>query len=150
MAIERAPELEELSKQMLDAYQTGHIETIDRAMSHDDAVMMIGTDPEEIWEGHEATIAALRDEMGSLQEETGFESIHIEDRAYCEGDVGWIVTKGKFRLADGSEIPTRGLSVAHREDGQWKFVTGMYSIAVPNAALESGSPMAQALTGAMR
>jgi ketosteroid isomerase-like protein len=150
MAIERAPELERLSQQMFEAYTAGDIEAIEQAMSRDDAVVMIGTDPDEVWEGHDATIASLRQEVDSLREDTGFESIHVEDRAYCEGDVGWVITKGKFRLADGAEIPTRGLSIAHREDGDWKFVTGMYSIAVPNTALEAGSPLAQALTGATR
>jgi hypothetical protein len=58
--------------------------------------------------------------------------------------------EGVFQLADGKEIPTRGLSVLHREDGEWKVVHSLFAIAVPNGALESGSPLVKALSAAVR
>jgi SnoaL-like protein len=150
MAIERAPELEKLAEETFEAYKRGDIEAIERTTSRHESSTAVGTDPTEVWHGFDEIIENLRTEIASQGEEAGFESVQIERRGYREGDTGWVSIEGKFRLADGTEIPTRGLAVLHREDGEWKYVHYLYSVAVPNSALEAGSPIAEALSGATR
>jgi hypothetical protein len=150
MAIERAPELERFAEEGYQAYRRGDVDFIERTLSHDDAVLVVGTDPDEVWSGHNQVIDALRTDIATMSEEGAPESIHRDRVGYHEGDVGWVYNDGAFRLSDGTEIPTRGLSVLHRENGEWKYVQSLFSIAVPNSALRAESPLAQALSAAMR
>lgn len=145
MAIERAPELEQLAKEAADAYRRGDIAALERMFSRDPAVLQVGTDPAEVWEGPDQVLEELRAELASLTEESA-EPIQEERRGYRAGDAGWVFTQGKYRLSDGSEIPARGIRIFHREDGEWKLVQSFISIAVPNSALEAGSPLVQALS----
>jgi hypothetical protein len=40
------------------------------------------------------------------------------------------------------------MTIVAREDGEWKFVQSIISVAVPNALLEVGSPLARAFASA--
>lgn len=150
MAIERAPELERLVEQISEAWRRGDAETVESMLSEDPAVLVVGTDPGEIWDGREQAIEGIRTEIPTMAENAGLESIQDERRGYRAGDIGWVFVQGKYRLPDGSEIPSRGIWIFQREDGEWKSLQSFYSIAVPNSTLEAGSPIAQALSGATR
>jgi hypothetical protein len=53
--------------------------------------------------------------------------------------VGWSIELGRFRLGDhGAGIPTRGVSVFRRERGAWRYLQSAVSVAMPDAALQSG------------
>ena len=65
--------------------------------------------------------------------------------AYREGDVAWATILGPYPIGDGDAIPARGSVVCRREDGEWKIVNWTFSLAVPNDALEPGSPVVAAL-----
>ncbi|MEO8290770.1 MAG: nuclear transport factor 2 family protein [Gaiellaceae bacterium] len=150
MAIERAPELEELVEQANEAYRAGDFDTVVASLSEDDALLVVGTDPDELWQGREEIVESLRAEMASRGEEGSPQSSTSESHGFRSGDIGWVFTRGQFGLADGSEIPTRTISILQRENGDWKFVQFVSSIAVPNSALEAGSPLAAGLSRAAR
>lgn len=150
MATERAPELERLIEQISGHGKQGDVDTLERTLSHDPALLIVGTARTEIWEGRDEIIEGARTEMERVGEESDFESIQDERRGYRAGDVGWVFVQGKYRIADGSEIPTRGVVILRREGGDWKVVQSFYSIAVPNSALEVGSPLGEALSDATR
>ncbi len=149
MAIERAPEIERLLEESRRAFRSGDVETMSRMTSRHPSALVIGTDPAEVWRGHDAIVTALEAETRASGDR-GPEFIPGEATAYSDGDVGWAIQFGAFRLTDGTEIPTRSMSVLHREDGEWKFVQACASLGVPNSALEAGSALAHGLAPASR
>ena len=100
MAIERDPELERFAEDVYQAYREGDIDRIDHALSRDDAVMVVGTDPWEVWRGHEQVMEGLRADM-ELMEQGAHEAIHGPCRAYREGDVGWVTTRASSSSPTG-------------------------------------------------
>jgi ketosteroid isomerase-like protein len=139
MAIESAPEIEKIIRESYDAYQRGDTSTLDEIWSKDESVIVLGTAPGERWEGHQTIVESMSKEMAQRTNESP-QSRMGSVRAYREGDVGWAVTEGAFIVEDG-EVPTRGTAVLHREDGHWKFVQWTFSVLVPDAVLEPGSPL---------
>jgi hypothetical protein len=59
------------------------------------------------------------------------------------GDVGWIVTHGRFTFEDGTWTANRVVSVVVRDpgDGEWKSVLTASQLLVPNDLLQPGSPL---------
>jgi hypothetical protein len=106
---------------------------------------VIGSDPEEVRRGRAAIVAAIELDL-ELAGDVGLDFVAGETTAFRDGDVGWATSLGTFRLPDGTEIPTRSMSVLSRENGEWRFLQGMVSIAVPNAMIAVGSPLADAFT----
>jgi len=144
MAIESAPEIEKVIRESYDAYQRGDTSTLDEIWSKDKSVIVLGTAPGERWEGHQTIVEGMGREMGQRTNETRSRMDNV--RGYREGDVGWAVTEGAFLVSDG-EVQTRGTAVLHREDDRWKFVQWTFSVLVPDAVLERGSPLIEAVGG---
>lgn len=140
MAIEAAPDIEKVIREGYDAYQRGDPSTLDDAWSRDESVIVLGTAPGERWEGHATIVEGMSKEMAQRTDESP-QSRMDTVRAYREGDVGWAVSEGAFIVGDGAEVATRGSAVLHREDGRWKIVQWTFSVLVPDAALEPGSPL---------
>ena len=147
MAIEPAPEIERLIEESRQAYRDGNGDALRKMTSTHPAALMVGTDPQEIRKGHDAIVSSLETDL-STASQAGLDFVAGETTAYSDGDLGWAITFGAFRLKDGTEIPTRSVSVLNREDGRWKFLQGVVSVAVPNSMLEVGSPLAQAFASA--
>ena len=88
---------------------------------------MIGSDPDEWWDGHDAIVAALRADVQSSDV-----SGRVDDVVgYEEGDIGWAAMRGTF-IEGESRVPFRGTAVMRREDGEWRMVQAHASIGVPN------------------
>ena len=107
---------------------------------------MIGSDDSEIFRGREAVLASLPDDLRSA-DEMGFVFRTTEVEAYSEADLGWFIAWGTVQIGD-AEIPTRTVGIVHREDGAWTTLQNIFSFAVPNAAVEPGSPFAGVLSKA--
>jgi ketosteroid isomerase-like protein len=102
------------------------------------ATVLRGTDPGEVAFGRDAIMTEIEANLGTA---AAFEVTNIE--AYADGDLGYIY--GEIQLTpDGAEFSLRGLWVAHREDGSWRFVHGLIAVPVPNELLVAGSPLAVA------
>lgn len=133
--MERSTELRDRVLDGFEAFSSGDASLVDRDTSRLEAVRLIGTDPEEWFEGERAA-EVLKQEV---QDTAGIEEISPEDLdAFVEGTVGWVSGRILWILGDGREIPTRWTAVYHREDGEWKMVQAHTSVGVPNEELFGG------------
>jgi ketosteroid isomerase-like protein len=128
--MERAPELEDLMRRWYAAMADGDAAFVDRALSRQEGLLVIGSDPREWWTGY-ATAAErfktqIREMGGQLRATPG------DLQAYREGSVGWAADHPTFRLPDGTELALRLTGVFRQEDGEWRCVQWHASIGVGN------------------
>jgi hypothetical protein len=146
MAVERAPELEELAREWEAMHRRKDFAGVRSSLSASDCFLSIGTDPGEIWESRDAVMPEMQ-QMVESAESGGLDAEMGAPRAYRDGDVGWIVgLDGAFKLPDGTAIPVRSVVIVHREGEEWKAVFSMAAIPVPNVALDDpGSTLTREL-----
>lgn len=146
MAVERAPELEEVAQRFDALVRSKNFAAARELLSADESFLAIGTDAHEVWESREAMMPEF-EQMASSAETGGLDTEMGELRCYRDGDVGWIVgLHGVFKRSDGTTVPSRSVVIVRREDGEWKAVCSLASIPVPNAVLDDpNSPLAHAL-----
>ncbi|MGD9891052.1 MAG: nuclear transport factor 2 family protein [Dehalococcoidia bacterium] len=125
--MQQAPELKDVVMRVYDAASRGDGDLMEDLTSHDDALVFIGTDPNEWFED----IAGVR-RMLEAQAGAGVIVIPGDLRAYREGAVGWVADRGRFKLPDGSEVPFRMTGVFHQENGAWKLIQEHASFGVSN------------------
>ena len=122
----RSPEVEKRVRESADAMMRGDLDTIRALTSKEQGVVMIGSDPDEWWHGHDEVIAALQSDS-----ESGLSAEIVDIEAYEEGDVAWATMRAVF-IDDEGRVPFRATTVYRREDGEWRTVQGHASIGVPN------------------
>jgi ketosteroid isomerase-like protein len=127
--MERSPELEALVGAWFEAASRGDVSPVDRHVSRDGGSRLIGSDPEEWFQG-QAVADFLRGEVERAGGDVRFSPHDTE--AFSEGAVGWAATRLTITLPDGRRISPRWTAVFHQENGVWKFVQTHASIAVPN------------------
>jgi len=126
---ERALEIEQVLRDILDAMARSDLDEIGRRTSRDPAVVAIGTDAGEWAEGFDEIMQLFR---GSTPEGGSSVSVAVEDiAAFREGGVGWAAGRVYFEI-DGRRVPVRLTAVLLQEDGEWKTVQSHASIGVPN------------------
>ena len=144
-----SPELAELSRQWQEAFQAGDESFAPEHTGHGE-VTMFGSAPGEVFRGRDEILALTPARSKAINEEAGLSSepdSQVEREAWECGDTGWVVVHGNWRTADGSTIPTRGITVyARDEDGSWQAVCGAAHVLVPNEALTPESPAYGVLT----
>jgi adenylate cyclase len=125
----------EVRNAVLGLYESmgmGDVGAIERLFSCQSGVLVIGTDPNEWWAGHDAIVEAFKAQL----QESGTRKVDPGDlNAFAEGSVGWAADRRTMRLASGKEITIRETFLFHQEDGDWKLVQVHASVAVPNAEL---------------
>lgn len=99
--------------------------------SHQDAVMLIGTDPEEWFVGFETISQFLERGVPEVQGDTRMKAGMLD--AFEEGEMGWVVDNLEYILPNGKAIPTRVTALFHHEEGEWKIVHYHVSVGIPNA-----------------
>jgi hypothetical protein len=144
MPAERAPDVEQLVKDMNRAYKEGDLEFISRHTSKDPAAIAVGSDASEVSRGFDEIVDLMRPELSQRTPDSPALSIDEID-AYREGEIAWATMFGTFAPGENGAIPARAIGVFRREDGDWKMVAWLFSFAVPNEALESGSPVLERL-----
>ncbi len=122
-----APELREIVARLYQAFTQGDADLVERLTSRNEGIVFIGTDPNEWFEDMRSIRRLIQAQAGA-----GIELIPGDIRALREGSVGWVADQGRFRLADGTEIPFRLTGVFRQEDGDWKLVQEHASIGVSN------------------
>jgi SnoaL-like protein len=124
----RSPELEKLIVDWFDAATRGDPSMVDRHVSRDEGTRLVGSDPDEWFEGASAAEYLRKEVEGS----GGNVRSTADTEAFTEGTVGWAMTRLTLTFPDGSSISPRWSAVFHQEDGEWKFVQLHASIGVPN------------------
>src|SRR5437868_8336417 len=126
--MERSPELKAITLRFYEAMSQGDLDFMDRMLSSQPEVLLIGTDPKEWW-----TDRAVARQVFEAQAQAGIKAVPGELLAFREGTVGWVADHPKFVLADGTEASFRWTAVFHQDGGEWKMIQGHASIGVPNA-----------------
>jgi hypothetical protein len=133
--MERSTELKDRVLDGFEAFSSRDASVVDRDTSRHEGVRLIGTDPDEWFEG-EQVAEVLKQEV---RDTTDIVEISTRDlQAFVEGTVGWVSGRVIWILEDGTEIPTRWTAVFHREEDEWKMVQGHTSVGVSNEALFGG------------
>jgi hypothetical protein len=142
MQIERSSELEQLTQESYDAWDRGDAGWFADHLSTQDPIMF-GSAPDEEMQGSEAIADATRKALAE-RESWPFKPTdrRVVDARQC-GDLGWSLIESKWEFDDGTYVPTRGLTIWHREDGTWKMVLGLVAPAFANDLLHAGSPVTQ-------
>lgn len=126
--MERSPELEAFVGQMGAAMAVSDLAALEQMLSRADGSVMIGSDAAEYFRDVDGMLRMTREAMPEQSRVT----LHMDDtRGYVEGDVGWFDSMGRFERGAES-VALRLTGVAHKEDGQWRFVQAHVSIGVPN------------------
>jgi ketosteroid isomerase-like protein len=128
--VERSAELEAFVRESYAIMLAGDTSALDATLSQGDATLMIGTDPNEWWEGRDAILAAFQGQTEAMG--GGITLLGGDPRAYVEGDVGWVADRPSYRLPDGTEFSARVTGVLRKENGSWRWVQGHSSIGVAN------------------
>jgi ketosteroid isomerase-like protein len=125
--MERSAEVEQAVNELYDALQSGDIDTFASRLT-DDAVV-IGTDPDEWWQGRQAIAQAFGAQSEAM--EGGFNVEPGDIVGYALGDVGWFSARSAFVVEQG-KVPFRHTGVLVRDGGGWKTAQSHVSIGVPN------------------
>lgn len=123
----------ELRDTMLRFYQaaaSGDLTALDRTQSTEPGALMIGSDPDEWWEGGEAIALAWRAQIEALG--GGMPIAAGNPQCWEEGNVGWAADRPVLRAPGQPDAPFRVTAVFHREGGTWKVVQVHASLGVPN------------------
>ena|SRR5438093_7814621 len=126
--MERSPELEKFIVAWFHAATRGDPSLVDRHISRQEGTRLVGSDPDEWFEGSAAAEFLKKELQGS-----GGSVRSLSDlEAFSEGTVGWGTTRFTLTFPDGRSISPRWSAVFHREDGEWKFVQLHASMGVAN------------------
>ena len=142
MPVQPSSELEQLAQEAHAAYERGDDEWFKAHLSAHNPIML-GSDPDEQMIGTDAVTESTTEELAN-RDQYAFKAMppRIID-ARESGDIGWMVTEGRWEFEDGSYVPVRGFTVLHREDGVWKAIAGVAAPAISNELLRPGSPVTQ-------
>lgn len=146
---ERSPELEEFAREGRRRFEAGDTSWFEQTTGYGD-VTSFGTAPDEQSRGRDDVLALTIDQIREMNESAGLDIAAPEGgdeedvvEAYAAGDVGWIVTHGRFTFEDGSWTANRIISVVVRDPvgGGWKSVLTASQLLVPNELLQPDSPL---------
>jgi hypothetical protein len=148
ITVDRSPELEEFAREGRRRFEAGDTAWFEQTTAHGE-VSSFGTAPEEQSRGRDAVLALTTEQIREMNETAGLDIAAPEGvnedlvEAYQAGDVGWIVTHGRFTFEDGSWTANRVVSVVIRDadEGGWKSVLTASQLLVPNDLLLPGSPL---------
>lgn len=149
IAADRSPELVEFAREGRRRFEAGDTAWFEQTTAYGE-VSSFGTAPDEQSRGREAVLALTMEQIGEMNEAAGLDVVapeaggeEDEVEAYQAGDVGWIVTHGRFTFEDGTWTANRVVSVVVRdpEGGGWKSVLTASQLLVPNDLLSAESPL---------
>lgn len=141
--VKRSSELEAQVRESFDAIRSGDDQWFADHTPEAGDLLVYGSAPGEEWRGRDAVLSLTLGRSRELNEEAGVrEDENPEFECFEAGDTGWVVVHGRFLLADGSSVPTRGVSVFVPDDGKWKRVLFAAQVLAPNELLAPGSPLA--------
>ncbi|MEA2496774.1 MAG: hypothetical protein QOJ29_4685 [Thermoleophilaceae bacterium] len=125
--MERSNDAEEALEQIYKALQAGDVDALSDYLDED--IVLIGTDPEEWWEGKADAVRIFRaqaEELGG-----GFPIDGGQPTAFAAGEIAWFSNRPAF-IVDGERVPCRHTGVLRRTDGGWRLVSSHISIGVAN------------------
>ena len=124
-------ELKNLILQLYGSKESGRLLDVARRLySRQDGVIVIGSEPNDRYEGYESIIHFYKAASAVVME------IEIEDlEAYYEGKFGWVVDNVLAKLPNGVEIPIRHTYIFNKENDGWKIVHAHISVGIPDESV---------------
>jgi hypothetical protein len=132
--MERSAELQDIILAAFEDYSSDNASSIERHTSRQAGVRLIGTDPNEWFEGEQVAEVLKREAQDPSFRVSSLDELEV----FVEGSVGWASGRPTWMLEDGTEIPSRWTAVFHKEDGEWKMVQAHTSVGVPDEQLFGG------------
>jgi hypothetical protein len=127
--VQASSELEGIIRNWFDSVVRGDSSWLDRHLSTDPQLRIVGTDPDE-WLQGQAAGDLLRSDIANL---AGNATVTVQEaEAFEEGDTGWGVARFTIHLGPDMAISPRWSAVFHREDGAWKAVQVHASVGISN------------------
>ena len=127
--MERAPELEDLTRMLYEAVSSADASFFASYLSRGESCVVIGTAPDEWWEDYAAALEPIRKQMASVGDAVELRAGDV--RAYREGEVGWVADQPTLKVGSVAAL-CRHTSVFVREGGEWRIVQHHFSIGVSN------------------
>jgi adenylate cyclase len=127
--VERSEEILRVVERWVVSTGTGDADAVLARVSEDPGVVLIGTDPNEWWEG-DARLVFER----QLEESGGFPMTLEKIDAWEEGSCGWASARLRFEWA-GASHDARLTWVLHLERGDWKIVQAHMSYPQANESI---------------
>lgn len=129
--MQSSAELKSLVIQLYEKEASGGLFDLARRLySHQDGVIVIGSEPGDRYEGYEAIIRFYETAGASGVE------IKVDDiKAYREDSFGWVVDRVTARLPNGIEVPVRHTYIFQKENEVWKIVHAHISVGVPDESI---------------
>jgi hypothetical protein len=120
VTVRRSVELEEFGREGRRRLEAGDVEWFEQTTAHGE-IGSFGTAAEEQSRGREAVLALTTEQIREMNEAAGLdigEPGEAEEdvfEAYEAGDVGWIITHGRFTFEDGSSVANRVVNIVVRD-----------------------------------
>lgn len=130
--IQPSTELMDVMTRWYTSFSSGDNDALEEILSHEPALLTIGTDPAEWIMGFDAIAPLYREQIGAVG------GVRIEAgpiMAFSVGDVGWVADRPLITLPDGTSFTMRSTLVFQRENGAWKLVQQHNSVGVTNEEL---------------
>ena len=103
---------------------------LEKLYSQHDRLLVIGTDPDEWWEGYETFARVHKAQFQEMSETYTIEAGELN--AFAGGTTGWASDRATIQLSGGHKLPIRVTCVFHREEGAWKIVQHHVSLGTSN------------------
>jgi hypothetical protein len=134
--MDTSAELQGVIRGWFESVARGDPAWLERHLSGDPRLRIIGTDPQE-WLQGDAAAGLLRADLAGLG---GAATVRVgEVEAYAEGDVGWGAARPEITLRGLGTVAPRWSAVFRREGGAWRAVQVHASVGVPNEQLFGGA-----------
>ena len=127
--MERSDEIRDVMLRYYEAAQGGYGEAGSAFVSQRPGVVVIGSDPGEIWDGasYNHAMQAQAEAMGGA-----IPVFPGNLQAFREGSVAWAIDQPVFRIGDEEQLGTRATVILHQEGEEWKIVHLHLSVGVAN------------------
>lgn len=130
--MEPAPELADFLERFLRNWSAADAEQALDAISRQRGVLLLGSAPEEWWEGAEAITAIMKITAQEYRSAGGFRFISSFISAWKEGSVGWAASKGTLQIGTRDPVPGTVTIVVHEDGAHWRIVQGHLAVDVTN------------------
>ena len=96
-----------------------------------DDVIVIGTDPDEWWEGRDRVTNMVTAQLREMSD-AGVRLVADDPRIYEQGDVVWSIDRPVLHLRDGTKVPMRLTVIAIVEAEELRVKHCHYSVGAVN------------------
>jgi hypothetical protein len=131
-SMESAPELVSFLERMFRNLNALDANATVDTFSRQPGLLLIGTDPDEWWEGFEAASALWRVQFQELQSVGRFHFDIEEAVAWKEGTVGWIACRARWVSEGVAPLSYRMTVVLHEDGAYWRVVQWHSSLGASN------------------